>query len=127
MENNENSPVKILVAEDIDFNYLLVKAILGKKYNLVMAKTGVEAIELFNNLTFNIILMDMKMPEMGGIEATKIIRQTNQTIPIIAVTAYAFYSDKDLALAAGCNSYIVKPLDAKLLCSVIEDYLNNNK
>lgn len=112
----------ILVAEDIDFNYMLVKAIIGKKHNLVRAKTGLEAVELFKKQPFHLILMDMKMPEMDGITATRLIREINQQIPIIAVTAYAFDTDKQIALEAGCNSYIVKPIDPKILIAEIERY-----
>ena len=112
----------ILVAEDIDFNYMLVKAIIGKKHNLFRAKTGLEAVELFNKQKFNLILMDMKMPEMDGITATRLIRQKDTRIPIIAVTAYAFDTDKQIALEAGCNTYIVKPIDPKILISEIEKY-----
>ncbi len=114
--------LNILVAEDIDFNYMLVKAIIGKKHNLVRAKTGAEAVELFNKQKFDIILMDMKMPEMDGITATKLIREKDKNIPIIAVTAYAFDTDKQIALEAGCNTYIVKPIDPKILISEIEKY-----
>lgn len=112
----------ILVAEDIDFNYMLVKAIIGKKHNLFRAKTGLEAVELFNKQKFNLILMDMKMPEMDGITATRLIRERDTKIPIIAVTAYAFDTDKQIALEAGCNTYIVKPIDPKILISEIEKY-----
>lgn len=112
----------ILVAEDIDFNYMLVKAIIGKKHNLVRAKTGAEAVDLFGKQKFNLILMDMKMPEMDGITATKLIREKDSRIPIIAVTAYAFDTDKQIALDAGCNTYIVKPIDPKILISEIDKY-----
>lgn len=112
----------ILVAEDIDFNYMLVKAIIGKKHNLVRAKTGLEAVELFKKQPFQVILMDMKMPEMDGITATRLIREIDKKIPIIAVTAYAFDTDKQIALEAGCNSYIVKPIDPKILVAEIERY-----
>ena len=119
----EENLLDILVAEDIDFNYMLVKAILGKKYNLTRAITGVEALEHFNNKKFNLILMDMKMPEMDGITATKRIREKDTEIPIIAVTAYAFDTDKQIALDAGCNSYVVKPIDATILINEIEKFI----
>lgn len=119
----EETLLNILVAEDIDFNYMLVKAILGKKYNLTRAKTGIEAIDLFSKNKFNLILMDMKMPEMDGITATRTIREIDNTIPIIAVTAYAFDTDKQIALEAGCNSYIVKPIDAKILLDEIDKHI----
>lgn len=113
----------ILVAEDIEFNYLLIKAMIGKKYSLVRAKTGVEAVNEFDTQHIDLILMDMKMPEMDGITATKIIREKDKKIPIVAVTAYAFDSDKVLAMDAGCSDYLVKPIDAKALEETIEKYL----
>lgn len=113
----------ILVAEDIEFNYLLIKAMIGKKYSLVRAKTGVEAVNEFDTQHIDLILMDMKMPEMDGITATKIIREKDKKIPIVAVTAYAFDSDKVLAMDAGCSDYLVKPIDAKALEEIIEKYL----
>ncbi|MEG1511779.1 MAG: response regulator [Bacteroidales bacterium] len=121
-KNMGEKMLDILVAEDIDFNYMLVKAIIGKKYNLYRAKTGVEAVDLFDKQKFDVILMDMKMPEMDGITATRIIREKDKIIPIIAVTAYAFDTDKQIALDAGCNSYIVKPIDPKILIAEIERY-----
>jgi|SRR5574344_1951701 CheY-like chemotaxis protein len=113
----------ILVAEDIEFNYLLIKAMIGKKYNLIRAKTGVETVNEFDKQHVDLILMDMKMPEMDGITATKIIRSKDLNIPIIAVTAYAFNSDKVVAMEAGCNDYLVKPIDVKALEETIEKYL----
>ena len=113
----------ILVAEDIEFNYLLIKAMIGKKYNLIRAKTGVEAINEFDKQREDLILMDTKMPEMDGITATKIIRGKDPKIPIIAVTAYAFNSDKIVAMEAGCNDYLVKPIDVNALEETIKRYL----
>lgn len=120
--NMGDKMLDILVAEDIDFNYMLIKAIIGKKHNLVRAKTGLEAVELFGKQKFNLILMDMKMPEMDGIAATRLIREQDKEIPIIAVTAYAFDTDKQIALEAGCNTYIVKPVEPKALLSEIDKY-----
>ena len=65
------------------------------------------------------ILMDIKMPEMDGIEATKEIRKFNKTVPIIAQTAYAFSGDEEKALQAGCNDYIAKPVNSANLFSVL--------
>lgn len=111
----QNGKLNILVAEDIDFNFLLIKAILGKEHNLIRAKTGKEAVELFDTNEVDLILMDTKMPEMDGTTATKIIRDKDSEIPIFVVTAYAFDADKQKAMEAGCNDYIVKPIDPKAL------------
>lgn len=109
VRNFELKDLNILIAEDNDSNYLLVKHIL-KEYNLVRAKNGVEAVDLVRNQDFNLVLMDMKMPLMDGIEATKRIREFNKKIPIVALTANAFDSDRSYALAAGCNGFLTKPL-----------------
>ena len=70
----------ILIAEDIESNFLLVKAILSKKYNLVRAETGQEAIDMFKETNPDLILMDIKMPMMDGIEATKVIRTISKDV-----------------------------------------------
>ncbi len=112
----------LLVAEDIDSNYLLVKAIL-KNYRLTRARTGKEAAELASAHSYDAILMDMKMPVMDGIEATVKIRETDQSTPIIALTANAFDSDKEKALKAGCNAFITKPLTKKELEEVLRQLI----
>lgn len=99
----------ILIAEDIDSNYLLVKAIL-KTFTLTRAKTGREAVDLAREHRYDAILMDMKMPVMDGLEATRLIREFDTQTPIVAVTANAFDSDREEALAAGCNAFVTKPI-----------------
>lgn len=118
----EGKTLTILVAEDIDCNYELLKAILGKTYRLIRARTGIEAVTLFSEKKPDLILMDMKMPELDGIDATKIIRETSQEIPIVALTAFAYDSDRELALNAGCNDFITKPVDAMELKRLILKY-----
>lgn len=88
--------LKILIAEDNDSNYLLVRHIL-KDYNLTRALDGADAVWKARNESFDLILMDMKMPVMGGLEATRRIREFNAKVPIIALTANAFDSDKSSA------------------------------
>ena len=68
--------------------------------------------------------MDMKMPHLDGLEATRRIRRTNESLPIIALTAHAFNSDKEAALEAGCNAYIVKPVNKELLLKTLHEYLD---
>lgn len=102
-------PRSILVAEDNDSNYLLVKAIL-RKCELTRACNGAEAVTLAAQNHYDAILMDIKMPVMDGLEATRRIRELDQDIPIIAVTANAFDSDRAKALEAGCSDFISKPL-----------------
>ncbi len=115
---------KILVAEDEETNYLFIEAILeDTKVKLFWAKNGIDAIEIFNQNNIDLVLMDIKMPEMDGITATKKIRETNSTIPIIAQTAYAMSEDKIKCINAGCDDYLTKPINHKVLLSIIEKYL----
>jgi len=113
----------ILVAEDLDSNYLLVEIILSKRFNVIRAKDGKEAVSLFTEHNPDLILMDIKMPVMDGLEATKIIRNISAKIPIIALTANAFESDQIEAKTAGCNEVLTKPVKSSLLYLVIEKYL----
>ena len=102
---NEFRPL-ILVAEDDDSNFKLIKAIIGKKCDIEWAKNGQEMVELFqqHQERTKAMLMDIKMPVMNGLEATKIIRESNTEIPIIMQTAYAFSSDKENAMNAGARA-----------------------
>ncbi|MFA7116769.1 MAG: response regulator [Bacteroidales bacterium] len=113
----------ILIAEDIDNNFDLLNIILRKEYNLVRAINGVEVVKLYPEVNPDIILMDMKMPEMGGLEATRLIRMQSKTVPIIAVTAFAFESDREVALQAGCDDFLSKPIDIPVLKSVIKKFM----
>ena len=121
-----DSPVKIknlniLIAEDNDSNYLLIKKLL-KGNQLTRAITGVEAIEKIKAQTFDIVFMDMRMPVMNGLEATSLIREFNQITPIIALTANAFDSDRENALAAGCNHFMTKPVKKRELMDLLFRY-----
>ena len=113
----------ILIAEDTDSNYILVKAILGKSYHLERAKDGMEAVTMFEELHPDLILMDMKMPNLNGLDATKIIRELSPGIPIIALTAYAYEHDRQAALDAGCNDFLTKPYTQEILKELINKYL----
>lgn len=101
--------LQILIAEDNDSNYSLVKHIL-KEYQITRVVNGVEAVGKVRDEKFDIVLMDMKMPIMGGLEATRKIRELNPLIPIIALTANAFDADRASAMEAGCNAFLTKPL-----------------
>ena len=114
----------ILVAEDDTSNYLLFEVLLNKIYRILHARNGLEAIQLFKNYSPQLILMDIKMPEMDGYEATREIRKISQTVPIIAVTAYAFTKDEELILSSGFNAYLAKPVNANQLRQTIEEFLN---
>ena len=105
---------KILVAEDNDSNYALLLHVL-KDCDLTRAENGVVAVDAVRNGNFDFVLMDLKMPIMGGLEATRKIREFDTEIPIVALTANAFDSDRVSAMEAGCNAFLTKPLKKKQL------------
>jgi PAS domain S-box-containing protein len=115
--------VKILVAEDIESNYKLLSYFLsGADVTVLRASNGKEAYEsAIANTDIDLILMDIKMPEMDGYTATKLIRDANITIPIIAQTAYV--DDREKAIQAGCDGFISKPFDRKGLIKVLGQFI----
>ena len=118
VSDRDCATVRILVAEDNDSNYMLVKVLL-KGYNLTRACNGREAVELAGREKFDIILMDIRMPEMDGAEATRRIREFCPAIPIIAVTANAFDEDRRRAFEAGVDDFLTKPLSKAKLFETI--------
>ena len=113
----------ILVAEDTDCNYVLIKAILGSSFILQRATDGMEAVTMFEELHPDLILMDMKMPNLGGLDATRIIRELSPETPVIVLTAYAYEQDKRAALEAGCNDFLTKPFAQEDLKEAIKKWL----
>jgi len=103
----------ILVAEDEESNYSLVKYGLEKTGAILLwAKNGEEAAEMcLTNKAIDLVLMDIKMPRMDGLEATRMIRINRQDLPIIAVTAYATNDDMEQCKEAGCDEFISKPIN----------------
>jgi len=116
----------IMVAEDTDSNFKLIEAMIGKTYRLVRAHNGIEAISISNEINPDLILMDIKMPEMNGLEATAIIRETRKDIPIIAQSAFAFEDDRRRAIDGGCTDFLAKPFTKKQLTSIIQRYLTRD-
>lgn len=112
----------ILVAEDNDSNYTLFQAML-KDYNLIHAWNGQEAVELFEKHHPDLILMDLKMPIIDGYQATRMIREKDKQLPIIAVTAFAFAEDEERVKLSGFSSYIAKPIKPERLIACINSYL----
>lgn len=129
IEENDELPnwtnKTILITEDDSNNYFYLKEILiDTKANLIHAENGLEAIEeVKNNSNIDLILMDIRLPEMNGYDAIKIIREFNSTIPIITQTAYASKHDEKLCIEAGSNDYISKPINNKLLLKKIAKYI----
>ena len=126
MENESTTEFRplILVAEDDDSNFKLIKAIIGKKCDILWAKNGEEIVNLFreNRDRAAAILMDIKMPVMTGLDATVIIRKENQNIPIIMQTAYACSTDKENAMKCGATEVLVKPITLSILRNCLTNY-----
>jgi CheY-like chemotaxis protein len=114
---------KILIAEDNDSNYILMTYILKKYYQFERAKNGQEAVEKVEKDSFDIVLMDIKMPVMDGLEATKAIKAIRPELPIVALTANAFDSDRQLAMDAGCDDFLSKPVSSELCLKTIKKFL----
>ncbi|MEG2759206.1 MAG: response regulator, partial [Rikenellaceae bacterium] len=120
--SNIEKPV-ILVAEDTDSNYILVSTVLKRNYTLLRAKTGVEAVDLFKKHNPDLVLMDIKMPEMGGIEAIAKIKAISKDIPIVVLTAFAYDNDRKIAMEAGACDYMTKPIHRDKLIAIVEKYI----
>ncbi|MDF2947281.1 MAG: arcB1 [Bacillales bacterium] len=126
--NNTTRPYSILVAEDDPVNQLVIKRMLEEKgHYVIIANNGLDALELFKIGNFDLILMDINMPEMNGIEATKKIRDLGGKgleIPIIALTAYALLGDREKFLDNSMNEYITKPIDMNEMFRIIKKVMN---
>jgi len=118
--------LKILIVEDDETSEMLTRIVIRMfSKDVIKARTGVQAIKACrDNSDIDLILMDLRMPEMNGYEATRQIRQFNKDVVIIAQTAYALVGDREKALDAGCNDYISKPIKKDELLSLIQKYMN---
>lgn len=123
-KRNKGAQKIILVAEDVQSNFSLVSSLLRNRCKLLHAANGQEAVDIVRNEPVDLVLMDMKMPLMDGRIATAEIRKFNTHIPIIALTAHAFDSDRVAALEAGCDDYLVKPINGAKLIQVLKEYLS---
>ena len=111
------------MVEDIESNFVQLNILLNKEYIISWVRNGQEAINSFIREKPDLILMDIRMPIMDGIQATEKIRAISLTVPIIAVTAYAFYTEQQQAIQAGCNAVISKPYSLERLKETIESYI----
>jgi CheY-like chemotaxis protein len=121
--------LRILVAEDNAVNQRLIVRLLEKRgHRVVLAVDGRQAVEAFNQESFDLVLMDVQMPEMDGLEATTIIREkekkTGQHQPIVALTAHAMRGDRDRCLTAGMDGYLTKPIRPQELDQILDSYVN---
>jgi PAS domain S-box-containing protein len=131
-ENLEGGAYKILIAEDEEINYLFLQAIIEDipdfHCQLLHAKNGIEAVEICkNNPDLFLVLMDIKMPQMNGFEATKQIKEIYPKMTIIAQTAYTTNEDREKALAAGCEHFISKPINREVLSMLLNEYLDEKE
>jgi CheY-like chemotaxis protein len=118
-----NAPL-ILVAEDEDSNFELVRIVLSKRYRLLRAVNGIEAVTFCEEEHPDLILMDIRMPDMNGLDATRIIKEVNHDIPVVALSAYAFDENIREAKAAGCDEFMAKPFRVEDLIDMVEKYVN---
>ncbi len=126
VETNEKYHYNILVVEDDDVGYILLREILSSyPVKLFRAVDGKEAIDCFhgNKDTFDLVLMDIRLPKINGYEATQKIKEINPSIPIVAITAYAHSQGILDCYSAGCDDFIAKPFDINKIVKLVENYL----
>ena len=116
----------VLVAEDVKTNQKLIERMLENAgLEVVLANDGAKAVEQVQAKSFDLIFMDIQMPNMNGYEATRAIRKKGITTPIVALTANAMKGDEQKCLEAGCDSYLAKPIDRKELLKMLDKYLSH--
>lgn len=117
--------MKILVVEDDENSYLLYKAIFGKyPVEIIRETDGEQVLNTYKqHKDIKLIIMDIKLPNIDGYEATKKIKELDPTVPIIAVTAFAYPKDKERALDAGCDYYISKPINPHNFIDIISRFV----
>ena len=114
----------VLVAEDVKSNQMLIRRLLGKMgFEVTTAEDGNQAVQEALNRSFDLIFMDMHMPNMNGYEATKMLRDEGVETPIIALTAGAMSGDEDKCIRAGCDDYLSKPINRRKLQEKIRTYI----
>ena len=119
-----NTAPLILVAEDEDSNYELVRIVLAKRYRLLRAHNGIEAVTYSEEEHPALVLMDVRMPDMSGLDATRIIKEVNPDIPVVALSAYAFDENIREARDAGCDEFMAKPFRVEDLLDTVQRYVN---
>ena len=118
----QNAPL-VLVAEDEDSNYELMKIVLAKRYRLIRATNGIEAVTFCEDEHPALVLMDIRMPDMNGLDATRIIKEVNHEVPVIALSAYAFDENIRAAKEAGCDDFMAKPFRVEDLLDMVQKYI----
>lgn len=117
--------LRILIVEDEESNYDLLRVIL-KRYGpeILWAQDGQQAVDLMKNDDIDLVLMDLQLPVMNGLEATTEIKKMKSDVPVIAQTAYAMTEDRQKAINAGCDDYIVKPMKRSHLLEIIDKHIS---
>ena len=113
----------ILIVEDTELNIDLLTQLLEDDYNLVVARDGEQGVSMANQSRPDLILMDISLPVLDGYEATRKIRETLQSTPIIGLSAHAMSGHEQMAKEAGCNDYLTKPINDMLLFDMLRQYL----
>jgi len=118
----------ILIADDNEHNRYIARFLLEDAgHEVVQVENGAEAVTAASDAKYDLILMDIQMPVMDGIEATRQIKQADTSIPVIALTAKAMQGDREEILAAGCDGYISKPFEVDAFVSEVEKFIGNSK
>lgn len=118
----------LLVDDNKDVLTYLSRILLDTGLNIVTARSGYEAVDIIrNDASVDLVLLDMQMPEMNGIEATREIRKIRKALPIIAQTAFIFEDDKDIILEAGCDACLIKPIRKEHLLAVMSSFLKSHR
>ena len=116
----------LLVDDNKDVLIYLNRILLDTGITIILARSGIEAIEIIkSHPDIDVVLLDMQMPEMNGIEATKEIRKIRKNLPIIAQTAFVFEDDKDIILEAGCDACLIKPIRKDHLLTVMSSFVKS--
>jgi len=125
-DNEQNQLYNIVIADD-DFSSrkYLEKLLLRYNYNVTTASNGIEVLEIIKKQKVNLVLMDIKMPKLNGIDATIEVKKIAPSIKVIAQTAYAMDTDREKALASGCDEYISKPVNANTLIQLVNKFLKS--
>ena len=121
---------RIMVVDDNEINLKLISELLMMEgYNVLPVTDAESVLKLIETNFPELILMDIQLPGMDGLTLTKILKQKKETqhIPIIAVTAFAMKGDEEKALEAGCNGYITKPIDTRMLPELVQKYLQDHQ
>lgn len=120
---DESKMKTVLVAEDEESNYELVRIVLQNRYRLLRAHNGIEAVTINEDEKPDLILMDIRMPEMDGLDATRIIKEIDSDTPVIALSAFAFEENIREAMAAGCDTFLAKPFRVEDLIETVQKYI----